>query len=286
MSIFNLLLLFGLLGCSSKKGIVDTLDMNPSMIKGDGYEAILIPKRTFTMGCISEQSNCGDDPVRQVTISNDFYMMKSEVTQGGYQNVMGSNPSKFKDCGKDCPVEMVNWYDAVKFANALSKKEDLEQCYQIGTYSENEYGREMTAVSWSKGVNCTGWRLPTEAEWEYAARGGENYKYSGSNNIDEVAWYNKNSNNETHSVCSKKVNGFGICDMSGNVFEWVWDLYEEYSSGSSEDPTGSTTGSSRAFRGGGWRKGAGRARVSFRFKTDRPFERDSLKGFRLVRTVH
>ena len=180
---------------------------NLSIIEGDGYSALLIQNGTFTMGCTEEDTDCDEDleyPQHEVTISKDFYMMKSEVTQGLYEDVMGTNPSGFSDCGKDCPVERVSLFDAVKFANALSEKEGLEQCYSIS-------GED---VSWSKGFNCTGWRLPTEGEWEYAARGGESYRYAGSNTVDEVAWYYSNSDDETHPVCGKKENGFGLYSRS------------------------------------------------------------------------
>jgi len=258
---------------------------NQSIIKGDGYEAVTILKGTFDMGCTKGDSECRDNekPAHTIiSINNDFYIMKSEVTQGLYEKVMGTNPSNFKDCGSDCPVESVSWYDAVKFANALSKKEGLEQCYSIS--GEN--------VTWSKGVNCTGWRLPTEAEWEYAARGGESYKYAGSNNVDEVAWYGFYSDPKgtskqetTHPVCGKKTNGYGLCDMSGNVYEWVWDWYdwEEYST-SVGDPTGPSTGSFRVYRGGSWSSVASSARVSYRFRND-PSYRGNYQGFRFTRTI-
>ena len=131
-------------------------------------------------------------------------------------------------------------------------------------------------------LEANGYRLPTEAEWEYAARGGENYIYSGSNNVDEVAWYCDNSS-ETHPVGQKKANGFGLYDMSGNVYEWVWDWYGDYPSGSQTDPLGSPSGSDRVLRGGGWSYSPKSVRVSNRYDDDPTYRRINC-GFRLGRS--
>jgi formylglycine-generating enzyme required for sulfatase activity len=168
---------------------------------------------------------------------------------------MGKNPSKF--LGRKKPVEKVSWYDAVAFANALSKKDGLVPAYTISG----------TTVSWNKTAN--GWRLPTEAEWEYAAKGGNKsngYMYAGSNDIDEVAWYYHNSGDTTHDVGTKKTNELGLFDLSGNVWEWCWDWYGDYFKESElqneygealnpaekKNPSGVTSGSLRVNRGGGW----------------------------------
>jgi len=265
-------------------------EKNPSKTKNNQYEAVLISKGTFLMGCTTEQSAiCHDSnqPSHQVTIGNDFYMMKSEVTQGLYETVMGENPSHFKNCGADCPVEFLRWFMAVEFANALSTQEGLEPCYQIGEYRQNEKGNETATVAWSKGPACTGWRLPTEAEWEYAARGGENHKYSGSNDPSEVAWHDEEyDNGSTHPVCTKKVNGYGLCDMTGNVQEWCWDWYQEdfYASSPQADPTGPTSGDMRILRGGSWNKGIGGHELNFR-AANAPTGRSVFGGFRLLRTA-
>jgi len=249
---------------------VDASGPGPVM-KGVDYTAKLIPSGTFTMGCTSEQSNCyGDEtPTHKVTLTKDFYMMESEVTQELYQRVMNRNPSRFQ--GLNRPVEKVNWFDAVKFANKLSSMEGLEQCYTING----------NTVTWSK-KECTGWRLPTEAEWEYAARGGQSYKYAGSNSVGDVAWYDGNSDDKTHDVCGKKSNGYGLCDMSGNVYEWVWDWKDSYSGNDGTDLVGPASGPDRVGRGGSWGIGARDSRVSIRNYFD-PTRRGFGLGFRLSR---
>ena len=241
------------------------------VIKGVDYTAKLIPSGTFTMGCTSEQSGCAGDetPIHKVTLTRDFYMMESEVTQELYQRVMGNNPSRFR--GVNRPVEKVSWFDAVKFANKLSSMEELEQCYTING----------NTVSWSN-TSCTGWRLPTEAEWEYASRGGQSYKYACSNSVGDVAWYSGNSIGQTHDVCGKSRNGYGLCDMSGNVYEWVWDWFGDYSSVGQTDPRGPDSGSYRVIRGGSWFNFARRTRVSYRSNNDGT-DRDNFLGFRLSR---
>ena len=180
---------------------------------------------TFTMGATSEQSSDADSdekPTHNVTLSS-YYICKYEVTQALWRTVIGSNPSNFK--GDNLPVECVSWDDCQTFINRL-----------------NSYtGRNF--------------RLPTEAEWEFAARGGNysrHYKYSGSNYIGDVAWYTDNSGGRTHPVGTKQANELGLYDMSGNVWEWCSDWYGSYSSYSQSNPTGPNSGSFRISRGGCW----------------------------------
>jgi formylglycine-generating enzyme required for sulfatase activity len=169
-------------------------------------------------------------------------MAQFEVTQAQYLSVRGTNPSQFAgDVTR--PVEQVSWYEAVAFCNALSDLEGLQPCYTIsGTTVSCDFSK-------------SGYRLPTEAEWEYAARGGRlsrGYTYAGSNTVDDVAWYSGNSGNTTHPVGTGAPNELGLHDMSGNVWEWCWDWYRQYQSGTQSDPTGPSSGTERTARGGSW----------------------------------
>ncbi len=204
---------------------------------GISIDMVKVEAGTFMMGATSEMKDPYDDekPVHQVTLTNDYYMGKYEVTQALWQAVMGSNPSNFK--GDNLPVEEVSWNDCQEF---ISKLNSLT-------------GRKF--------------RLPTEAEWEYAARGGKksrSYQYSGSSNISDVAWYDGNSVNKTHPVGTKQANELGIYDMTGNVWEWCSDWYGFYSSSSQTNPTGADSGSGRVCRGGSWYGNARYCRLSFR----------------------
>ncbi len=226
----------------------ETIDSNGNRIitlYGDVvFTMIAVEGGTFNMGAQSIDSSGtnydsdafnGEKPVHSVTLS-DYYIGETEVTQELWTAVMGSNPSWLSG-NPQRPVEMVSWNDCQEFITRLN---------------------ELTGMNF---------RLPTEAEWEYAARGGngsQGYKYSGSNTIRDVAWYNGNSLSETHNVKTKSPNELGIYDMSGNVFEWCEDWYGNYSSGSQTNPTGPSSGSSRVYRGGSCYNHARNCRVSDR----------------------
>jgi len=235
---------------------------------------VWVPAGRYTMGCTPGQSNCGDDETKHgVELTRGFYLGATEVTQGLWTSVMGSNPSRFSDCGPTCPVETVSWLEAVRFANALSAREGLPACYE-------EYGEEMR---WPGGLGCTGYRLPTESEWEVAARGGADFLYAGSNTAGEVGWTSENAGGRTHPVRQLRSNGWGLYDMSGNVWEWVWDVYGQYP-GAAEDPVGASSGAYRVIRGGCWIYDPWYARVASRLRTV-PGLRYVNLGFRLARTV-
>jgi len=218
-------------------------------------DMVFVQGGTFTMGCTAEQKNdCNRDetPTQEVTL-NDFYIGKYEVTQAQWRLVMGNDPSSFK--GDNLPVQGVRWTDVQEFINKLNQITD-------GNY-----------------------HLPTEAEWEYAARGGNQsrgYKYSGSNDIEEVAWYENNSDSVVHPVGAKKANELGIHDMSGNVYEWVYDWYGEYSGGRLTNPLGPLSGSNRPLRGGSYSNNDRNAPVSNRYSAT-PDNRYNNVGFRLAR---
>lgn len=187
----------------------------------------------------------------------EWVMSKTEITQAVYKAVMGENPSRFK--GDSLPVESVSWYDAVEFCNKLSKKAGLEPAYSIN-------GR---SVEWNR--NASGFRLPTVEEWKYAASGGENYKYSGSDNLDEVGWYKDNSESKTHPVAQKVPNGYGLYDMSGNVWEWCWD-------------SDSSSSERRYYCGGSWYYSADLCEVGYKYWNN-AYYTDYYLGFRIVRST-
>jgi sulfatase modifying factor 1 len=195
-------------------------------VNGVSFKMVRVEGGTFTMGCTAEQGgDCLSDekPSHRVTLS-DYWIGETEVTQVLWRAVMGSNPSYYSDCD-DCPVEMVGWEEAQNFI------------------------RKLNSLTGKR------YRLPTEAEWEYAARGGgksQGHKYSGSNEIGEVAWYGDNSEERTHAVKRKKANELSLYDMTGNVWEWCSDWCGDYTPESQTNPTGPAEGSSRVFRGGGW----------------------------------
>ncbi|MBN1426019.1 formylglycine-generating enzyme family protein [Candidatus Fermentibacteria bacterium] len=231
---------------------------------------------TFQMGSTSQWADSDEQPVHTVTVSS-FYMSKYEVTQAQYQEVMGTNPSYFQ--GANRPVERVTWYDAARFCNALSVSEGLTPCY-------NE-------SNWSCTFSANGYRLPTEAEWEYACRAGTTTDYYNGNetqsgcspidpNLNLIGWYCGNANNQTHDVGGKQPNSFGLYDMSGNVWEWCNDWYGSYSSGSQTDPTGPSSGSYRVLRGGRWYDYAQCCRSANRFYNS-PGGSSRYDGFRPVR---
>ena len=231
-----------------------TIENQTFTVNGVSFNMIKVQGGTFTMGGTSEQGSDADEweqPTHSVTLS-DYYIGETEVTQELWKAVMGSNPSSFS--GTNLPVEFVSWNDFQTFITKLN---------------------QLTGKKF---------RLPTEAEWEYAARGGnksKGYKYAGSNTLSDVAWYEDNSGRTTHPVKQKQANELGLYDMSGNVWEWCLDWYGSYSSSAQTNPTGPSSGSYRVLRGGCWGNSASYCRVAIR-SVSFPGYGDSGFGFRVV----
>jgi formylglycine-generating enzyme required for sulfatase activity len=232
------------------------------------------------MGSPEDELGRGDETQHRVTITRAFALKATEVTQAEWQAVMGNNPSNFAACGGNCPVERVTWYDAVDYVNRLSDAAGLARCYNAN--------RAFA------GLGCLGYRLPTEAEWEYAARAGAQTAYhTGVNaqtncnndpNLNLAGWYCGNAAATTHPVGQKQVNAWGLYDMHGNVWEWVQDWYAAYPAGAVVDPAGPASGEERVLRGGSWSDGARSVRSAARDGYAPAFRRNFL-GFRPSRSL-
>jgi len=263
-------------------------------------EMVWVPGGNFQLGKFLGTGGGSDEtPVSNITLSG-FYIGKFEVTQEQYQKVMGSNPSYFHggggrepaagDVQGKRPVEMVNWYETLVFCNLLSIREGLTPAYRInGSTNPSDWGTvpaSMNAVWNAVQIvpGSTGYRLPTGAQWEYAAKGGNgspgSFSYSGSSNSYDVAWYGDNSGGITHEVGKKASNVLGIFDMNGNVHELCWDWFDDYTESAKIDPPGPDSGNHRTIRGGGWTYGA--VTTVYRFHLD-PFHKVNDVGFRVVR---
>ena len=217
--LFTAFISFSLFAQTTVAGI----DLNNMQIAEDGTENKIIER---------ERKRVLDSFVKLP--GKELRILKTEVTQKLYQDVMGENPSRKKR--KNYPVDCVSWYDAIYFCNKLSEKLGFTPVYavdgktDVATWNYTPHNGASIRGAVTMNTKANGFRLPTVEEWQYAARGGENYEYSGSNNLDEVGWYCENSNMKTHEVARKKPNGYGLYDMSGNVFEWCWDV-DPYDSG-------------------------------------------------------
>jgi formylglycine-generating enzyme required for sulfatase activity len=296
----------------------------------DGYK--YINGGNYDIGSLSvEQVRDDDEMRRSISLKEGFWIKETEVTQGEWIQVTGNNPSYFKGCGLNCPVERINWYEAVNFLNNLSRQENLSECYELSNcqpdkgFGCNDAGNEMlyckggficSHVEWNK--SCTGYRLPTEAEWEVAARGGDaKATYNGTltikgknhaEELDEIAVYGGNSEvsykggfdcskweDKQYSskfcgpryVKSKFPNGYGLYDMLGNVSEWTWDAYDKNALGGKYPVTGGMINTNpsvdRVFRGCGWSDSARNCRAAYRFR-DTPSLRFGFLGLRPVRS--
>lgn len=250
---------------------------------------VFIEAGEFRMGSRSSESGRDEAERRHgVVLTRDFYLQSHEVTQGEWRSVMGNNPSGFSSCGNECPVEQVSWWEAVAYANALSRSESLQRCYTLSGCDNTDPGEFMDCESVSfVGLNCEGYRLPTEAEWEYAARAGTTTAWHcGSSEpcVGGIAWYNSNAGRETRTVVTRTSNAWGLYDMSGNVAEWVWDWHGGYPSEWVADPLGPSSGEYRVLRGGGWSNNARNVRSANRYYYG-PGNRSYDVGFRLARSA-
>ena len=259
---------------------------------------VIITAGTGTVGSPATETcrDSSNETEHQVTLTHDFELQRHEVTQGDFSALMGYNPSTVKSCGSACPVETVNWHEAAAYCNALSVKSGLVSCYgcsgsgatitcQVGTFSG------------AKIYSCPGYRLPTEAEWEYACRAGtKTAYYNGANDpaacgcaptdvkADQIAWYCANAGGTSHPVGKKLPNAWGLHDMAGNVFEWVNDWYQaNLGTATATDPWGAPSGTLSISHGGSWKTDAQYLRAAFRHDHGPDHRADNV-GFRCART--
>ena len=245
---------------------------------------VLVKKGSFTMGDIWWNGYSDENPTHQVMLTYDFHIGKYETSFDEYDifcNTTGKSKPEGWERGNR-PVINVTWWDAIAYCNWLSEIEGFPKAYDSNGNLLDKYGNITTDPS-----KVFGYRLPTEAEWEYVARGGNNskgYKYSGSDNVDDVAWYRSNSDFKTQEVRKKAPNELGVYDMSGNAEEWCSDWYGPYSGSAQTNPYNYTLGSRREIRGGSWYGNASLARVVYRFSTN-PDNSINDRGFRIARSV-
>ena len=259
---------------------------------------VTIPAGTFMMGSPTDEPcriSTRED-LHQVTLTRDFEIESTEVTQGQFEALLGYNPSSFKNCGTICPVEMVNWHEAVAYCNALSAQATLTPCYTCTGSGTSVTCDVAPAYAGANIYTCPGYRLPTEAEWEYAYRAGtQTAYYSGVNdpaackcegdaNLKPIAWYCGNAGSTTHPVGQKQANAWHLYDMAGNVLEWCHDSYKaSLGTGAVSDPWGLASGSTRVLRGGSYSTSAVSARAANRYNST-PTIRYFHYGFRCSRT--
>lgn len=268
--------------------IDDQLRLNESLIQSKKWA--FIQGGTFYMGKINNIGDPDELPIHKVTLSS-FILSRHEVTQGEYFDVMGYNPSSFNG-NSALPVENVCFYNAIEYCNKLSFSQGLQPCYE---YLGSGFDTDDWPIFWNasdhNNIIChwemSGFRLPSEAEWEYAARGGQfshDFLYSGSNDPTLVAWFSTNAGNGTHQVNQKLPNELGLYDMSGNIWEVVWDYYGAYPEINTDNPHGPEYGIYRVFRGGMWQAAANYARTTNRSMANST-SCAATYGFRVARSI-
>ena len=274
----------------------DSECIHPEVVESCAGGWCSIPAGCFMMGSpddeFGRESIGMREPQHEVSLTRDFEIQSTEVTQEQFEAVMGYNPSHFASCPA-CPVEMVNWHEAAAFCNTLSTTAGLSRCYECWGGSD-EVNCTPTA-RYANPYDCPGYRLPTEAEWEYAVRSGDTMAtYNGELDVSgcvpspvlaPIAWYCGNSDSTPHPVGDLDPNAWGLYDMLGSVFEWCHDWYRAYPSGSLTDPWGPLTGSERILRGGSWRYHAQRVRAADRGRGTSVHAGWDHIGFRPARTM-
>jgi formylglycine-generating enzyme required for sulfatase activity len=262
----------------------------------DWVTIVVAPSTTFTMGSpAGEPGRNMDETQHDVSLTIDFELMTHEVSQADFAKLMGYNPSFYSSCGGDCPVETVTWHEALVYANQMSAQQGLGQCFDC-TGTAPDFTCALKA-SYAKPQDCPGYRLPTESEWEYAIRAGTTTAFfsgpitaqpswvtcESDPNLVPIGWYCGNSSGITHPAAGKQPNAWGFYDLSGNVYEWVWDRYGAYP-GTVVDPSGAQTAVNRVMRGGGVNYTAPTCRSASRGSYPPGHRYDSV-GLRLARSI-
>jgi len=271
---------------------IDFTEIKNIQIVQKGF--VFVEGGTFQMGDHFNEGGSDELPVHSVTVS-DFNIGACEVTQSEWAAYMPTDTYNY-GVGDDYPVYYVSWYDIMAYCNKRSLAEGITPCYTISSSTDPDvWGTIPTSTNsiWDAAIcnwSANGYRLPSEAEWEYAARGGidnsDDYRYSGCHeetDLTNYAWYSTNSSSSSHPVGTKSPNQLGIYDMSGNLYEWCWDWYGSYTSDAQSDPTGATSGSYRVGRGGYWVSNAIGCRVAYR-NNGYPYDSYNVIGFRISRT--